>query len=230
LPDLVFRGCAAMVVYSRFPPPPDAYAASARRQYRGSWPTAIVLVAHVPTTTPPERELHAGKGTSRALTTGAPVMSAYERTYVRALTPLAGTRVAAGPAGREASRQEVAGRVRQGARIFLQRVGEAADVGLKKSAASCDLKQSIRQPRCQSAGLLLRFRVSQGPPLRFAGPALGVRFRAHSTAPLRSSWRTGRHTQQPAGAVAQPGCMLFSQHRPRDPGAQRASAVRGPAK
>ena len=78
-------------------------------------------LAHVPTTTPPERELHAGKGTSRALTTGAPVMSAYERTYVRALTPLAGTRVAAGPAGREASRQEVAGRVRQGARIFLQR-------------------------------------------------------------------------------------------------------------
>ena len=86
-----------------------------------SWPTAIVLVAHVPTTTPPERELHAGKGTPRALTTGAPVMSAYERTYVRALTPLAGTRVADGPAGREASRQEVAGRVRQGARIFLQR-------------------------------------------------------------------------------------------------------------
>jgi hypothetical protein len=30
LPDLVFWGCAAMVVYSRFPPPPDAYAASAR--------------------------------------------------------------------------------------------------------------------------------------------------------------------------------------------------------
>ena len=117
----VFRGRAAMVVYARFPPPPDAYAASARRQYRGSWPTAIVLVAHVPTTTPPERELHAGKGTPRALTTGAPVMSAYERTYVRALTPLAGTRVADGPAGREASRQEVAGRVRQGARIFLQR-------------------------------------------------------------------------------------------------------------
>jgi hypothetical protein len=90
------------------------------------WPTAIVLVAHVPTTTPPERDLHAGKGTPRALTTGAPVMSAYERTYVRALTPLAGTRVADGPAGREASRHEVAGRVKQGARIFLQRVGEAA--------------------------------------------------------------------------------------------------------
>jgi hypothetical protein len=147
LPDLVFRGCAAMVVYSRFPPPPDAYAASARRQYRGSWPTAIVLVAHVPTTTPPERELHAGKGTSRALTTGAPVMSAYERTYVRALTPLAGTRVAAGPAGREASRQEVAGRVRQGARIFLQRVGEAADVGLKKSAVLSPLPPGRRAAR-----------------------------------------------------------------------------------
>eukprot|EP01047_Picozoa_sp_COSAG01_P127335 COSAG01_NODE_56584_length_317_cov_0.954128_1_plen_88_part_10 len=33
----------------------------------------ISLVAHVPTTTPPERELHAGKGTPRALTTGTPV-------------------------------------------------------------------------------------------------------------------------------------------------------------
>jgi hypothetical protein len=128
LPDLVFRGCAAMVVYSRFPPPPDAYAASARRQYRGSWPTAIVLVAHVPTTTPPERELHAGKGTPRALTAGAPVMSVYERTYLGELTLLAGTQVAGGPVGREASRQEVAGRVTQCAWIFLQRVGESADV------------------------------------------------------------------------------------------------------
>jgi hypothetical protein len=64
-------------------PTPKEYslARSFNRQYRGSWPTAIALVAHVPTTTPPERELHAGKGTPRALSAGAPVMSVYARTY-----------------------------------------------------------------------------------------------------------------------------------------------------
>jgi hypothetical protein len=39
--------------------------------------------------------------------------------YLGALTPLAGTQVADGPAGRETSRHEVAGRVTQCARMFL---------------------------------------------------------------------------------------------------------------
>jgi hypothetical protein len=59
----------------------------------------------------------------------------------------------------------VAGRVRQGARIFLQRVGEATDVGLKKSAVSVVVANGLLTERASARLRRQECGTSIGTPL-----------------------------------------------------------------